>query len=66
MNGACGGATEGKCEVSKDRPCAWQEIYYAMKRLDLLHYMKAETDIKNWPIHPDRVIREDLRKTDAT
>jgi ferredoxin len=65
MNGACGGATEGKCEVSKDRPCAWQEIYYAMKRLDLSHCLKAETNIKAWPIHPDRVIREDLRKTDT-
>lgn len=66
LNGACGGASEGKCEVSKDRPCAWQEIYHAMKRLDLLHYLKEKPQVKSWPIHPARVVREDLRKGLAT
>lgn len=66
LNGACGGASEGKCEVSKDRPCAWQEIYHAMKRLDLLHYLKEKPQVKSWPIHPARVVREDLRKGEAT
>jgi ferredoxin len=65
LNGACGGASEGKCEVSKDRPCAWQEIYYALKRLNMLHYLKEEPQVKDWPIHPGRVVREDLRKVEA-
>lgn len=66
LNGACGGASEGKCEVSKDRPCAWQEIYHALKRLNMLHYLKEKPQVKDWPIHPGRVVREDLREVAAT
>jgi hypothetical protein len=66
LNGACGGASEGKCEVSKDRPCAWQEIYHALKRLNMLHYLKEKPQVKDWPIHPGRVVREDLREVQAT
>jgi ferredoxin len=66
LNGACGGASEGKCEVSKDRPCAWQEIYHALKRLNMLHYLKEKPQVKDWPIHPGRVVREDLREVEAT
>jgi ferredoxin len=66
LNGACGGASEGKCEVSKDRPCAWQEIYHALKRLNMLHYLKEKPQVKDWPIHPGRVVREDLREVGAT
>ena len=62
LNGPCGGASEGKCEVSKDRPCAWQEIYYAMKRLNRLDDLKEKPQVKDWPIHPGRVVREDLRE----
>jgi len=66
LNGACGGASEGRCEVSKDRPCAWQEIYYALKRLNMLHYLKEKPQVKDWPIHPGKVVREDLREGEAT
>jgi electron transport complex protein RnfC len=27
LNGQCGGAKAGKCEVSKERPCGWQMIW---------------------------------------
>lgn len=66
LNGPCGGASGGKCEVSKDRPCAWQEIYHALKRLNMLHYLKEKPRVKDWPIHPGRVVREDLRELAAT
>ena len=65
LNGPCGGASEGMCEVSKDRPCAWQEIYHALKRLNMLHYLKEKPQVKEWSIHPGRVVREDLRKVAA-
>jgi ferredoxin len=65
LNGPCGGASEGKCEVSKDRPCAWQEIYFALKRLDMLHYLKEKPQVKAWPIHPGRLARKDLREAEA-
>ncbi|MBA3018410.1 MAG: methylenetetrahydrofolate reductase C-terminal domain-containing protein [Proteobacteria bacterium] len=66
LNGPCGGASEGKCEVSKDQPCAWQEIYHALKRLNRLHYLKQKPQVKDWPVHPGRVVREDLREVETT
>ncbi len=66
LNGPCGGASEGRCEVSKDRPCAWQQIYHALKRLNMLHYLKEKPQVKDWRIRPGIVIREDLREVEAT
>ena len=66
INGACGSASQGMCEVSKDTPCAWQEIYHALKRLNMLHYLKQEPQVKDWPVHPGKVVREDLREGEAT
>ena len=36
INGACGGAKNGKCEVSPDNDCAWVMIYERLKDLDQL------------------------------
>ena len=39
VNGPCGGTNNGKCEVDKDKDCAWTLIYErlkAQKRLDLM------------------------------
>ncbi len=32
LNGPCGGAKNGKCEVSKDKDCGWEKIYKRLKR----------------------------------
>ncbi|TSA08948.1 MAG: hypothetical protein D4R73_07725 [Deltaproteobacteria bacterium] len=58
LNGPCGGAQEGKCEVSKDIPCAWQEIYHGLKRLGLLDYLKDGVQIKDQRLHPGRMVGE--------
>jgi len=42
FNGPCGGPQDGHCEVSKDVPCAWVNIYErlaAQGRLDNIHQM---------------------------
>ncbi len=31
LNGQCGGAKNGKCEVSPDKDCAWEKIYQKLK-----------------------------------
>lgn len=31
LNGPCGGSEDGKCEVDKDRECAWYRIYTRLK-----------------------------------
>lgn len=65
LNGPCGGLQKGKCEISPDVLCAWQEIYDRLKglgRLDLLNEVKPP---KNWSTSqsggPRRIVREDLR-----
>ncbi len=40
VNGPCGGTNKGKCEVDKDKDCAWTLIYNRLKeqnRLDLMY-----------------------------
>jgi len=60
LNGACGGASEGKCEVSPDKPCGWEQIYTRLRdlgRLDKLkQYIPPKTHSKMRP-------RWDLVKT---
>jgi len=47
LNGPCGGASEGKCEVSKDRDCGWHLIYERLKALGRLDLMRAYRAPKN-------------------
>jgi ferredoxin len=47
LNGPCGGVDRGKCEVDKERDCAWVLIYERLKklgRLDLLERIYPPKD----------------------
>lgn len=49
LNGPCGGVDHGKCEVDKDRDCAWILIYKELekrKKLDTLRKVQAAKDFK--------------------
>jgi ferredoxin len=48
MNGPCGGSTEKQCEVSADRPCAWQLIYARLKNIGQLNRLEIIVDPKDW------------------
>ncbi|MBI4335577.1 MAG: methylenetetrahydrofolate reductase C-terminal domain-containing protein [Candidatus Omnitrophica bacterium] len=39
LNGPCGGVNKGKCEVDKERDCAWVLIYNELKKQGKLEYM---------------------------
>jgi len=39
LNGPCGGAKDGKCEVDRERDCAWELIYNRLKELGILETM---------------------------
>ena len=41
VSGACGGASNGKCEVSPDRDCGWELIYNRLKAKNQLDKLKA-------------------------
>lgn len=40
LNGPCGGAKDGKCEVDPDVDCGWVLIYERLKKLDQLKHLK--------------------------
>jgi Methylene-tetrahydrofolate reductase C terminal len=47
LNGPCGGTNNGKCEVDKEKDCAWALIYQRLKeqgRLDLMRRYHSPRD----------------------
>jgi len=48
LNGPCGGSNKGKCEVDKNKDCAWILIYNRLKELKMLDNLKR--------INPRRII----------
>lgn len=40
LNGACGGAKDGKCEVNPEADCAWELIYNRLKKLGKLDLLR--------------------------
>jgi len=50
MNGPCGGSVNGKCEISKDIPCAWQLIIDRLTKLGRLDKMQTIVAPKDWSV----------------
>jgi len=48
LNGPCGGARDGKCEVSRDRDCGWHLIYERLKALGRLDLMRRYIPPKDY------------------
>jgi ferredoxin len=48
LNGPCGGSAGGKCEISKDIPCAWQMIYDRLAEMGRLGEMEEIAPVKDW------------------
>lgn len=48
LNGPCGGSSNGKCEVNKDRDCVWQLIIDRLKALGRLEEYEKLFPIKDW------------------
>jgi hypothetical protein len=48
LNGPCGGAREGKCEVDRNRDCGWQLIYDRLSELGHLDDMAAYQEPKDY------------------
>jgi len=40
LNGPCGGARDGKCEVDPDKACGWVKIYERLKKTGRLENLK--------------------------
>ncbi|MBE0429755.1 MAG: methylenetetrahydrofolate reductase C-terminal domain-containing protein [Thermoleophilia bacterium] len=48
LNGPCGGSQQGRCEVSADIPCVWQEIYDRLAAIGQLDTLRKIIGPKNW------------------
>lgn len=65
LNGPCGGSVNGKCEISRDVPCAWQLIYDRLSSLGMVHRLEEIVSLRDWRTNsaagPRKIVREDLR-----
>ncbi|MBF7096798.1 methylenetetrahydrofolate reductase C-terminal domain-containing protein [Alkalibacter mobilis] len=52
VNGQCGGAKDGMCEVDKEMECGWERIYRKLEKLNKLDTLKYEPKVRNY-WHPD-------------
>ena len=48
VNGQCGGAKKGKCEVDPDMECGWERIYQRLKKIGRLDALKCPIQIRNY------------------
>jgi len=48
LNGPCGGAKDGKCEVDRDQDCGWQLIYDRLEALGQLDRILEYQEPKNY------------------
>ena len=52
VNGPCGGTNNGKCEVDKEKDCAWTLIYQRLKDQDGLDLMRKYYPPRNFQVAP--------------
>jgi len=64
LNGPCGGTNDGKCEVDKDKDCAWTLIYQKLEKLGKLDTIRAIFPPKNYQVQtqPARMVHEVYQK----
>lgn len=63
LNGPCGGPTNGKCETSPERDCAWVKIIERLKaqsRLDILTNLTPPRDYR-LNESPAKIVRQDYQ-----
>ena len=62
INGPCGGAKDGRCEVEPEvRPCGWQLIYERLKVLGHLDKMKNVPPPKDYSkMQPPKELRSTI------
>ena len=48
VNGQCGGAKNGKCEVDPDMECGWERIQRRLEKIGRLDALKCPVQIRNY------------------
>ena len=50
LNGPCGGTNNGKCEIDREKDCAWTLIYNRLKEQNRLYLMKQYNPPHNFQV----------------
>ena len=53
VNGQCGGAKNGKCEVDPNMECGWERIYQKLKKIGRLDALKCPVQVRNYATDED-------------
>ncbi len=48
VNGQCGGAKDGKCEVDPNMECGWERIIRRLTQIDRLDVLKCPVQVRNY------------------
>ena len=48
VNGQCGGAKDGKCEVDPNMECGWERIIRRLKQIGRLDVLKCPIQVRNY------------------
>jgi Fe-S-cluster-containing hydrogenase component 2 len=56
LNGACGGARNGKCELSPDRYCAWELIFERLEKKGKLDNIREFRPPRNYQVKAWRLV----------
>ena len=48
VNGQCGGAKNGRCEVDSDMECGWERIYRRLEQIGRLDVLKCPVQVHNF------------------
>ena len=53
VNGQCGGAKDGKCEVDPDMECGWERIIRRLKQIGRVDVLKCPVQVRNYATDED-------------
>ena len=53
VNGQCGGAKNGKCEVDPNMDCGWERIQKKLEKLGKLELLKCPVQVRNYATDDD-------------
>ena len=53
INGQCGGAKNGKCEVDPNMDCGWERIVRRLTQIDRLDVLKCPIQVRNYATDDD-------------
>jgi ferredoxin len=64
VNGPCGGTNHGKCEVDREKDCAWTLIYRRLESLGRLNQIREIHPARNYRVQttPSKIIHHAYRE----